>query len=185
MVKEIAHKGTAHHDDQGEDQEEQAGVGRNPKAPCVHRNEREDAAIGKEDQAAQDDRRKGFLLKEVREMDTLASLFTGLHHRGRERFPISGKDRTHRETCQESEEDRCAEGLDDKKPHQGAHHHGHISAHREVADALAFALRRQHQRRHGGRRRGAQGEDDAVEQAEPPHQMQLAGQVEACHDEEK
>ena len=118
-------------------------------------------------------------------MDALASLFTGLHHRGRKRFPISGKNRAHRETCQESEEDRRAEGLNDKEPHQGAHHHGHISAHREVADALAFALRRQHQRRHGGRRRGAQGEDDAVEQAQAPHQVQLAGQVEARHDEEK
>ena len=91
LVEAAADEGTCEDDDEGEYDEEEARLLLQAEALRVERDEREDAAVGEEDEAAEQRGREGARLDEIRQREATLPLRRGRCDRARQTARESAK----------------------------------------------------------------------------------------------
>lgn len=184
-IKETADNRARQDDDEREDHEEQARLGLQAKAFGIKRDKRQNAAVGKEHEAAEQGRRQRARLDKIGDVKALFRARHGLDDVVRQAFGVGSPEGQHSEARDEEEKSAAAEIADEQQTDHGADDHGEICRHGKVADALALARGRQNQGRHGRSGGRCHRKDAAVQQAQAVNGLQGVQPVEGEHHEEK
>jgi len=185
LVEAAADEGTCEDDDEGEHDEEEARLLLQTEALRVERDEREDAAVGEEDEAAEQRGREGARLDEIRQREATLPLRRGRCDRARQTARARREQCERREPREEEEERAAAEVADDEQADERTRDHREIRREREIADALALARGRQYERSHRRGRRRREREDAAVQQAQSVDGAERVRETECEHDEQE